>query len=105
MDSSTVILPLIDEANLHAALQLPPGGGLWEVLSEQRVTGTGWDMAMQLWGSGEHRMHVAFRGPSVTGLSDNDLDLERQRLLRIRDAAAEALAIVEGHQKYRRGLR
>lgn len=105
MDNSTVILPLIDEANLHAAVEVAPGGGGWEVVSEQRLSGTGWDTTLQLWASGEHKKHVAFRGPSLTGLSDRDLAAEARRLARIRDAAQEALALVEGHQAYRRGLR
>ncbi len=105
MDSPTVTLPLIDEAALHAALQIAPGGGPWTVASTKRVQGTGWDIEMQVWASGADRMHVAMRGPTVTGLSDNELESERQRLLRIRDAASLALAAVEGHQRYRRGLR
>jgi hypothetical protein len=105
MESATVDLPLIDEAALHVAISVAPGGGAWTVETSQRVSGTGWDMELQLWASGEHRRHVALRGPSVTGLSDADLDAERQRLVRVRDAAVAALAAVEGHQAFRRGLR
>lgn len=104
MDSSTVFLPLIDEAALRAAFELAPGGGPWEVVTAQRVAGTGWDMEMQLWRSGEHTRHVALRGPTVTGLSDADLEAERERLVRIRDAAQAALVLVEGHQRFRRDL-
>lgn len=105
MDPTTVHLPLIDEASLHAALQIAPHGGPWQVVSRSRVQGTGWDLELQVWESGEERQHVAMRGPTVTGLSDGELEAERQRLLRIRDAAQEALDAVEGHLRYRRGLR
>lgn len=106
MDSVTVQLPLIDEAALHAALQIAPGGGGWLVASTKRVSGTGWDMEMQLWTTpaGDQR-HVAMRGPSVTGLSDAELEAEHQRLVRIRDAAQLAMDAVDAHVRFRRGLR
>ncbi len=105
METSTRYLPLIDEASLHAAFEVAPEGGAWEIASARHVSGTGWDMEMQLWTSGEHRLHVAFRGPTVTGLSDTELDRERERLIRIRDAAQAALDLVEGHQRFRKALR
>lgn len=104
MDTHPVILPLIDEALLHAAVAVGPGGDGWTVASAKRVQGTGWDLEMQLWTSGVHQQHVVIRGPTVTGLSDLDLERERLRLVRIRDAAHAALATVEGHQRFRRGL-
>lgn len=105
MDSQTLILPLIDEAALRAALEIAPGGGGWEVRSSSRVAGTGWDMELQLWVSGDQQQHVAMRGPTVTGLSEPDLERERERLVRIRDAAQQALDVVDGHLRYRRSLR
>jgi hypothetical protein len=105
MDESTFDLPLIDEARLHAALAIGPGGAAWEVAAAQRVTGTGWETEMQRWTLGPHEKWVVYRGPSVTGLGNADLDAERNRLIRIRDAAQAALDVVEGHQRFRAGLR
>jgi hypothetical protein len=98
-------IPLIDEAPLHVALEPAPGGGLWEVASTHRVEGTGRDLLMQLWTSGLHRRHVAFSGPTLTGLGDAELEVERQRLAQVRDAAQVALDTVERHLVWRRSLR
>lgn len=106
MEPVTVELPLIDEAALHAALQVAPGGGSWHVTMSQRVPGTGWDMELQLWTTpaGDQR-HVAMRGPSVTGLSNGELEAELRRLVRIRDAAQAAMDVVGQHLQFRASLR
>lgn len=101
---STIPVPLIDEADLYAALELAPGGGTWEIVARERISGTGRDLEMQVWQSGEHRRHVAFHGPTVVGLSDHDLDAEAARLRRIREAADAALAHIDRHLAWRRGL-
>jgi hypothetical protein len=101
---TTVPVPLIDEAALYRALELAPGGGTWEVTAEERVPGTGRDLLLQVWQCGDQRRHVAFHGPTVVGLSDNDLEAEAARLRRVRDAAEAAIGAIEGHLRYRRSL-
>ena len=105
MDEVTVDLPLIDEAPLHAAFAIAPGGGVWEVAAAKRIPGTGWESEMQRWTLGPHEKWIVFRGPSLTGLGNADLDAERSRLMRIRDAAQHAIDLVEGHQRFRAGLK
>lgn len=97
-------LQLVDMAPVYAALDVPPGGGLWKVVASNRREETG-SVACQIAViSSGHTDILQYRGPTVVGLSDPQLEIERERLRRARDEADAALRVIDQHLAYRRSL-
>jgi len=97
-------LPLVDMAPVYAALDVPPGGGLWKVAATNRREETGSASCQIAVFAGGHTDILQYRGPTVVGLSDPQLEIERERLRRVRDQADAALRVIDEHLAFRRSF-
>src|SRR4051812_750109 len=97
-------LQLFDLAPLYAALDVPPGGGLWKVVATTRREETGSASCQVAVIAGAHTDILVFRGPTLVGLGDSQLELERERLRRVREEADAAIKNIDAHLAYRKGL-
>lgn len=96
-------LQLIDMAPVYAALDVPPGGGLWTVVATNRREETGSaSCQIAVIASGQTDI-LQYRGPTVVGLGDAQLEIERERLCRVRAEAETALRAIDNHLAFRRG--
>ncbi len=92
---------LIDEAPLALALETSGAGRLWRAGHVAREQGTGRDLVRIEASDGAEEQLFEFRGPTMIGLGDADLERERERMTRIVQAAGEALAAIEAHLAFR----
>jgi len=102
MTTKELNLWLIDEASLALALETSKAGRLWRADHLERETATGRDLVRIKASDGATEMLFEFRGPTVIGLGDTDLERERERMRRVMQAAGEVLASIETHLALRR---
>jgi len=95
---------LIDEADLILALETSPARRLWRPTAREREIGTGRDRVHITASDGGAESRFEFRGPTMTGLGDADLERERERMMRVVDAAHEVVAALDAHLAQRRAL-
>lgn len=93
---------LIDEAELALALETSGEGRLWRATHVEREQGTGSDVVHIAASDGAAQKLFEFRGPTVIGLGDADLERERERMARVVRAAGDALAAIDAHLALRR---
>lgn len=95
MQDKPVLVSLIELAPIYAALESPPGGGRWDVVLAKRHEETGraiFEFAVKKPPNFEILRYI---GPTVTGLGDTQLRVERARLEEIRKAAEEAIQAID----------
>lgn len=103
MTTNPTELWLIDEAEILLALETSRARRLWTPTRVDHEHGTGRDVVRIHAHDGTTEACFAYRGPTVVGLGDGDLERERERLQRIVRAAQRALANIDGHLVQRRG--
>ena len=96
-------LPLVDMAPVYAALDVPPGVGCgkWRQATAAKKPAR---PRARLPCSRGHTDILQYRGPTVVGLSDPQLEIERERLRRVREQADAALRVIDEHLAFRRSL-
>jgi len=92
---------LVDEALLLIALETSPAGALWTVTATEREPGTGRDVLRLEATDGTVTRTFTFTGPTMVGLGDADLERERQRMVRIVEAAETLRDNIDAHLAFR----
>ena len=93
---------LIDEAQLMLTLETSSAGRLWRPIQVEREQGTGRDLIRIAASDGSTEAQFEYRGPTVVGLAEQDLERERERLTRVVQAAQHALAAIDANLAQRR---
>ena len=94
---------LIDYVPLYVALDVPRGGGLWQIAATTQRQETGSESRQVAVISGAATDILTFQGPTQVSLGDTQLKIECERLRRIRDEANSALQSIEAHLAMRKG--
>ena len=103
MGNEVRYVQLIDLVPLYVAMDVPRGGGLWQVVATTRRDETGSESRQVAVISGSNTDVLVYRGPTVVGLGDTQLKIECARLRKIREEADLALKNIEAHLATRGG--
>ncbi len=95
MQDKPVFVSLIELAPIYVALDGPAAGGLWKVVMTKRHEGTGRDVCDFAVSSPSQVEVLRYVGPTITGLGESQLQIERERLERIRQATDEAIQAID----------
>lgn len=104
MEKKRFNLNLIDYAPLYVALESAPDGSLWRIDAAEQKPQTGSELRLYFIASGMNAAILEYAGPTMTTLTEVQLQQEVERLRQIQDAAAKLSEDIEKHLAFRRSV-